>query len=193
MNIIVLGRKITITDSLREYAEEKIGSAVKAFDIADANVEVLLRHEKAHTYPNIAEVTIRLKGHTLRASEAADTMQAAIDMVSETTNRQIRKYKTKVVDRHRRPHSVDIVKDYAAHIAVPAEKEEDDDLLVRVKYVDLGAPMSDEDALVEIDLVGHDFFVYVAEDTGLVNVAYKRNDGAYGIIKPKVEDNPESL
>lgn len=190
MSITVSGRKMPITDALRQYAEEKISAAIKVIEADPINTEIVLFKEKnpANPLPAICEVTVRVKGHIVRVEENEEDMYAAIDVAAAKVSRQLRKYKTRVIDKKVR------ASDRAADLApAPAEAELDldrlmdeltDDEVVRVKEMEF-APMTEEEALVEIDLIGHDFFVYTDRDTNRVCVLYRRDDGGYGLLKQK--------
>lgn len=190
MDITVSGRKTTVIDALRAHVDEKIGAALKVFDIEPMTVDVVLRYEKnpSNPMPAIVEVTVRVRGSVIRVAEHGGDMYAAIDQAADKVTRQLRKFKTKVVDNRQQGAS-------AAEVA-PAERvedladlllpEEDDDLLVREKVIDI-TPMTEEQALIQTDLLGHDFYVFENARTGLINVVYHRKNGGYGIIKPKIE------
>lgn len=191
MSITVSGRKMPVTDALRAYAEEKIGNSMKVMDIDPLNAEVVLSKEKnpANPCPDTCEVTLRTKGHIIRVEEHEDDMYAAIDVAAAKVLRQLRKYKTRVIDRKtcNGEKTVD-----ASPIPV-SEGELDldglmselsDDEVVRVKEIEF-APLTEEEALVQIDLLGHDFFAYTDRDTNLVNVLYRRDNGGYGLLKQK--------
>jgi len=191
MEIKVTGRKMTVSDALRSYVEEKIGNSLKVFNITPMNVEVVLRKEKnpANPKPAVAEVTLVTKGHTIRAEEAEEDMYAAIDIASAKIERQLRKYKTKVIDR--RHNGMKLGEALVIDDIVPAIDEShvpfrDDGHIVRVKEIVLDA-LSEEEALLQIDLLGHDFFVYSDAISGAVNVIYRRKDGSYGLLKQHVE------
>lgn len=191
MDITVTGRKMTVSDALREYVEEKIGNSVKVFNISPMVAEVVLRKERnpANPRPAIAEVTIRTKGHIIRTEECEEDMYAAIDVAAAKVERQLRKYKTRVVDRKTRAKKFVETVEPETEAAESEEHEEyleDVDRVVRIKEIELIA-MPEEEALIQLDLLGHDFYVYINNITGLVNVMYRRKDGSYGIIKPKVE------
>ena len=195
MEITVSGRKTTVTDALQNHVNEKIGNAVKVFDIEPMTVDVVLRHEKnpSNPKPAVVEVTVRARGSVIRVAEPGEDMYAAIDAAADKVTRQLRKFKTKVVDRRTRSTE-------SAADVVPAERVEDladliltgddDDQLVREKVIDI-APMTEEQALVQTDLLGHDFYVFENAQTGLINVVYHRKNGGYGIIKPKIESLDE--
>lgn len=190
MDIKVSGRKTTVTDALRAHVDEKIGEALKVFDIEPMTVDVVLRYEKNPSNPNpaIVEVTVRARGSVIRVAEHGADMYAAIDLSADKVARQLRKFKTKVVDnRQGGASAADVAPvervDDLADLLLP---EEEDDLLVREKVIDV-TPMTEEQALVQTDLLGHDFYVFENATTGLINVVYHRKNGGYGIIKPRIE------
>lgn len=193
MSITVTGRKMPVTDALREYAEEKIGNSMKVMDIDPLVAEVVLFVEKnpANPRPAVCEVTLRTKGHIIRVEEHEEDMYAAIDVAAAKVVRQLRKYKTKVVDRKLRAADETI---RMAEPAAAGELDVDglmqelaaDDEVVRVKTIEL-EPLTEEEALVKIDLLGHDFFAYTDRDSGMVNVLYRRDDGGYGLLKQTEE------
>lgn len=190
MEIKVSGRKTTVTDALRAHVDEKIGEALKVFDIEPMTADVVLRYEKNPSNPNpaIVEVTVRARGSVIRVAEHGADMYAAIDLAAEKVTRQLRKFKTRVVDNRQQGLSAAEVApvESVADLADLLLPEDEDDQLVRVKEVEL-TPMTDEEALVQTDLIGHDFYVFENSVTGLVNVVYHRKNGGYGIIKPKIE------
>ena len=191
MAITVTGRKTSVTPALKDYVDEKIGRALEVFDRATMDAEVVLRAEKNPANPKgaICEVTVRTKGAVIRVAEADADMYAAIDTASDKVERQLRKYKTKVIDRVDRRGGRSRAADLAPQpadlpeIVVPAE---DDDLLVRLKEVEM-EPMTEELALAQADLLGHDFYVYFDQDAHQVQVIYHRKNGGYGIIRPVVK------
>ena len=190
MEIIVSGRKTTVTDALRAHVDEKIGEALKVFDIEPMTCDVVLRYEKnpANPKPAIVEVTVRACGAVIRVAEHGEDMYSAIDMSADKVTRQLRKYKTKVIDNRQQGASAAEVApvervDDLADLLIP---EEEDDQLVREKIIEI-TPMTEEQALIQTDLLGHDFYVFENATTGLINVVYHRKNGGYGIIKPKIE------
>ena len=190
MDIKVSGRKTTVTDALRARVDEKIGEACSVFDISPMTVDVVLRYEKNPANPNpaIVEVTIRARGSVIRVAEHGSDMYAAIDSAADKATRQLRKFKTKVVDNRQQGASaadvapIEPVEDLA-DLLIPADE---DDQLVREKVIDV-TPMTEEQALVQTDRLGHDFYVFENAATGLINVVYHRKNGGYGIIKPRIE------
>jgi putative sigma-54 modulation protein len=182
MQVKVVGRHMTVTDPTRAYAEEKFGRIAKIYDAEPIVAEVMLDVRKNRSHPDrfTAEATIRLKGHVVRAEETATDMHAAIDLAADKAESQMRKYKTKVVDR--RNHGRAITKTAAGDIEIPQE-EPDISEVVRVKTVD-AKPMTEDEAMLQLELLGHDFFVFRDAETDFVNVLYRRNDGNYGLIQP---------
>lgn len=190
MSITVTGRRMPITDALRQYAEEKIGNSMKVMDIDPLVAEVVLYVEKnpANPRPAVCEVTLRTKGHIIRVEESEEDMYAAIDVAAAKVVRQLRKYKTKVIDRRMR--ATEKTTEAAREAAVEETgfdqlmDELADDEIVRVKEIEF-EPLTQDEALVKIDLLGHDFFAYTDRDSGLTNVLYRRDDGGYGLLKQK--------
>ncbi len=188
MEVKVIGRKITVTEPMHEYAIEKIGNSMKVLATDSLVADVVLRVEKSHLVPCICEVTIRLKGHVIHAEERESDMYAAIDMAAAKVLRQLRKYKTRVLE-HRKGE------DSNAPVIVPTGVSLDelmaelsaDEEIVRIKEIDF-APLTEEEALVEIDLLGHDFFAYIDRDTNTFRILYRRAGGGYGLLKQKEID-----
>lgn len=196
VDIKISGRKITVSDALRAHVEEKVGNALKVFDIQPMTCDVVLRVDKNLSNPDrkTAEVTVFVRDNVVRVVASSDDMYSAIDDAADKVSRQLRKYKTRVVDRRQRAAvqkvPVSSVDSLASLIEPSALESDEDNQLVREKYIDL-MPMSEEEALVQTDLLGHDFYVFTNATTGLVNVIYHRRHGGYGIIKPKIEEENE--
>ena len=187
-DIKISGRKVSVSDSMREHVNSKVGEALKVFDIKPMSCDVVLRVDKNPSNPDrkMCEVTVFVRDYVVRVEASSSDMYAAIDEAAEKVTRQLRKYKTRVIDRKQRaavaaPEHVDDL----AELIEPTD-DDDDDVLVREKYVDL-KPMTEEQELVQTDLLGHDFYVFENAATGLVNVIYHRHNGGYGIIKPRLE------
>ncbi|HET6498483.1 MAG TPA: ribosome-associated translation inhibitor RaiA [Coriobacteriia bacterium] len=182
MKMIIKGRRMAVTDAIHDYAEEKIGRVSKIFDGDHITTEVELFVEKNPSIENsqVAEVTVWTKGPVIRAKEAAPDMYAAIDLVSEKLERQFRKYKGKMLDRHS-------AKAAAPAVAPPpvVTEEEVRPAIVKTKSVEL-KPMTPEEAILQLELLGHDFFVFTSAETETVSVLYRRNDGDYGLIEPSL-------
>lgn len=190
VDIKISGRKVSVSDGMRERVNEKIGDALKVFDIQPMSCDVVLRVDKNRSNPErkMCEVTVFVRDNVVRVEAADQDMYTAIDEAAEKVSRQLRKYKTRVIDRKQRAARVEEAPSSVEDLAdlIVGSDDEDDDLLVREKFIDL-KPMTEEEALVQTDLLGHDFFVFENATTGLVNVIYHRHNGGYGIIKPRIE------
>lgn len=192
-DIRVSGRGVSITDSLRNHANEKLTSAVKVFDIEPMTCDIVLRCDKNKSNPesNVCEVTVKVPKSVVRVSVASRNMYDAIDESASKVARQLRKYKTKLLDKHKRQSNktgrVALEKMSEADIAALTPEVVEDDALVREKVIKLD-PMSLEEALVQIDLIGHDFYMFEDSATGLINVVYRRENGGYGVLRPDVTE-----
>ncbi len=177
MNMIIKGRHMEVTPAIRTYAEGKIGRIAKILDSMILSTEIELFTEKNPSIENgqVAEVTVYTKGHVIRAKEAASDMYAAIDLVSDKLERQVKKFKTKIVDKHRAP----VVMPPVAEPTAEVERA-----VVKTKVVEV-KPMSHEEAILQLELLGHDFFVFSSAETEEISVLYRRNDGDYGLIEPR--------
>ena len=186
MEITITGRKMPITDPIRAYAEEKIGNSMKVMDINPLTAEVVLQVEKnpANPTPAKCEVTMRARGHIIRVEETDENMYAAIDVAAAKVLRQLRKYKTRIIDKK----IADAPAKAGAKLDIDGLMQElsADDEVVRVKDLVL-EPLTEEEALVQIDLLGHDFFAYIDRDTNAVNILYRRDNGGYGLLKATEE------
>lgn len=189
MSITVTGRKMPVTEALRQYAEEKIGNSMKVMDIEPLDAEIVLFVEKnpANPRPAVCEVTLRTKGHIVRVEESDEDMYAAIDVAAAKVLRQLRKYKTRVIDRKIRSSmekNGDSITPSNGDLDQLMDELAADEEVVREKTIEF-EPLTEEEALVKIDLLGHDFFAYTDRDTSLVHVLYRRDDGGYGLLKQK--------
>ncbi|MBQ6391382.1 MAG: ribosome-associated translation inhibitor RaiA [Eggerthellaceae bacterium] len=192
MAITVVGRKMTVSDALRQYAEEKIGNSMKVMDIDPLDAEVVLSVKKnpSIALPCKCEVTIRARGNVIRVEEEEQDMFAAIDVAAAKVLRQLRKFKTRVVDRkvragaHGEVGSIREMGEGSGDLDLDALMADlsGDEEIVRVKEIEF-EPMTEEQALIQIDLLGHDFFVYTDRDSSAVCVLYRRADGGYGMLK----------
>ena len=193
VDIKISGRKVTITDALREQVEEKIGGALKVFDIKPMTCDVVLRVDKNRSNRDrrACEVTVFVRDNVVRVVSVASDLDAAIDEAADKVTRQLRKYKTRIVDKRQRAKRPEPIVERVTDLAELIEPiEDDDDALVREKYVEL-VPMTIDEALVQIDLIGHDFYMFEDAQTGMIDVVYRRKNGGYGVIKPKIEDEDE--
>lgn len=187
MEITITGRKMPVTEAIRSYAEEKIGNSMKVMDISPLTAEVVLQVEKnpANPTPAKCEVTMRAHGHIIRVEENEETMYAAIDVAAAKVLRQLRKYKTRVIDK--KISSAPAKTGSDLDIDGLMDELSADDEVVRVKELVL-EPLTEEEALVQIDLLGHDFFAYIDRDTNAVNILYRREHGGYGLLKATEEE-----
>ncbi len=177
MKINYVGRNIKIRDNFKEQVDRKLGKLDKYFQ---EDVEATATFSTQGNFKTV-EVTIWLtSGTILRAEETSDDMLTAVDIAVDSLDSQLRKYKTKLQNRRYSNESIrfDEVPDDAE--ALDEDYKPD---IVRVKRIGL-KPMFSEEAILQMDLLGHDFFVYLDADTELVSVVYKRNDGNYGLIEP---------
>ncbi|QBO35911.1 ribosome-associated translation inhibitor RaiA [Periweissella cryptocerci] len=179
LKIITRGENVEVTDAIRDYVEkrlEKLNRYIGENTEATAHVNVKVYPEKTSK----VEVTIPMSYLTLRAEETQPDLYAAIDFVTDKLERQIRKHKTKVNRKSREKGFKGL--DFSGDI-VPEMMPDEEDVIevVRTKHVSL-KPMDSEEAILQMDLLGHDFFVYEDEDQG-VNIVYRREDGRYGLIE----------
>ncbi len=175
MKITITGRKCSPRDSFREHAEKKLAKIERFFG-SDVEAKVTATVEKSS---QTVEITVNNNGMIFRAQERAENMNEALDKCVDTLVRQIRKNKTRI-EKKMRSASFDAFAD-EADIA-----EEVDFELVRKKSVSL-KPQSVEEAILQMNLVDHSFYVFIEESIGEVCVVYKRNDGGYGLITPEIE------
>ena len=176
MRITITGRNIELTAGIKEAVEEKLSKLEKYFK-PDTDVNVTLSVEKERQK---IEVTIPTKGHTIRAEEVSNDMYVSIDLVEETLERQLIKYRTKIISK-----KMNAAANFKAEYLEEQIEEEDEEIkIVRSKRYDM-KPMYPEDACIQMELLGHDFFVFVNAETDEVNVVYKRKANTYGIIEPE--------
>ena len=172
MKFIISGKNITITEGLRTAVEDKLGKLERYFT-PDTEVVVTLSVERQKI-----EVTIPVKGSIIRSEQVSNDMYVSIDLVEEVIERQLRKYKNKIADKKQAADSFQ--KAY-----LDKEYEEDEEVkIIRTKKFDI-KPMYPEDACVQMELLGHNFFVFCNAETDQVNVVYKRKGNTYGLIEPE--------
>ena len=175
MKFIISGKNINVTSGLRSSIEQKLGKLERYFT-PDTEIIVTLSVEKERQK---IEVTIPVKGTIIRSEQVSDDMYVSIDLVEEVIERQLRKYKNKLIAKHQEGSNFQ-----------PEFAESEDDVndgeirIIRTKKFGI-KPMFPEDACVQMELLGHNFFVFCNAETDEVNVVYKRKDGAYGLIEPE--------
>ena len=175
MKFNIHGKKIDVTESIKSYIEEKIGRLDKYFENPDNVTATALI--KLRGKDQVVEVTINANKFILRGEEAHKDLYASIDKVSDKIERQIRKNKTRLKKKVVKDVSKDFVLDFE-------EQEENDNIVVKRKVIE-NKPMSEEEAILQMELLGHEFFAYKNEETKEVNILYRRKDGDYGVLEIK--------
>ena len=175
MRIKITGRNIEFTDGLKAAVGEKLNKLEKYF-APDTDVNVTLSVEKERQK---VEVTIPMKGNYIRSEQVSNDMYVSIDLVEEVIERQLKKYRTKLAARHQSASSV-----FKQEFLDEVSEEDEEIKIIRSKKFDM-KPMYPEDACVQMELLGHDFFVFINAETEGVNVVYKRKGNTYGLIEPE--------
>ena len=176
MSVNVKGRNIDVTPALKEYVEKKVAKVTKQFK-AVGDITAVLKVEKGN---HIVEITVPASGILLRAQETTKDMYSSIDLVVEKIERQIHKYKTRLM-RRKYSNFVEPV------TAAPAESVDEGELqIVKNKHFTMH-PMTPEEAILQMNLLNHDFFVFYDPDLGATNVVYRRKDGKYGLLSPELK------
>lgn len=182
MNYIITGKNIEVTKALQEKVIAKLNKLEKFFS-AETEARVTLSVEKLS---HIVEVTIPTRGRLLRAEVERQDMYSAIDEIVDILQRQLHKYKNRLKDKARK-NATNSKEELSANIlfeTVEDPKEETSVKIEKVKRFDL-KPMDSEEAVLEMELIGHSFFVFRNGETDEVNVVYKRKNGTYGLIEPE--------
>ncbi len=174
MKFIISGKNIDVTEGLRSAVQDKLGKLEKYFT-SDTEIHVTLSVEKERQK---IEVTIPVKGNIIRSEQVSSDMYVSIDLVEEVIERQLRKYKNKIVDKQQ--EGSNFQKAFLENEFV----EDEEVKIIRTKRFGI-KPMYPEDACVQMELLGHNFFVFYNAETEQINVVYKRKDGAYGLIEPE--------
>ena len=188
MNVLVKGRNIPVTEALERYATEKVERIARFFDEdrSDSRAEVELIHERnrAISEPEVAEATLFINGSVLKASEASEDMYASIDRMSDKLERQVKRYRGRQIDRWQgQLKNAPEMLNQSARPFMVEEEEEIETRIVRTKQFQM-KPMGAEEAVLQLELLDHDFYVFTSADTGDINVVYRRRDGNYGLIEP---------
>ena len=174
MKFIIIGRNIDITEGLKSAVQEKLGKLERYFT-PETEIHVTLSVEKDRQK---IEVTIPVKGNIIRSEQVSSDMYVSIDLVEEVIERQLRKYKTKIVNQQQAGGNFQ--KEF-----VEDEFLEDEEVnIIRTKKFGI-KPMYPEDACVQMELLGHNFYVFRNAETDEVNVVYKRKWNTYGLIEPE--------
>lgn len=198
MKLVLQSKNIEITDAIRDYVNQKIEKAVSHFEHITTGVDINLSVAKNPRIAaaQVAEVTIYANGTVIRAEEASEHLYASIDLVADKISRKLRKYKERNLTKKERTETgkdlgeeLDLeLLDYNLtdnrSATLPAE-------VVRTKYFALAA-LSIEEAVAQLQLVDHDFYMYRSAETGEVNVVYRRNHGGFGVIQPRPGTNEKN-
>ena len=174
MKFIIIGKNIDVTPGLREAVESKLGKLGRYFT-PNTEIHVTLSVQKGHQK---IEVTIPVKGGLVRSEQESSDMYVSIDLVEEIIERQLKKYKNKIVDKKQAAVAFSdlfINEEYDSHDEVD---------IVKVKKFAM-KPMDPEEACVQMELLGHSFYVFLNSETEQVNVVYKRKGNTYGLIEPE--------
>lgn len=183
MKITISGKNIDVTEGLKAAVNEKLGKLEKYFT-PDTNVIVTLSVEKERQK---IEVTIPVKGNIIRSEQVSNDMYVSIDLVEEVIERQLRKYKNKLIARSQgHPTASSSGNSFKKEFFESQEESPEDDEIRIVRTKKFGIkPMFPEDACIQMELLGHSFFVFSNAETDEVNVVYKRKDGSFGLIEPE--------
>jgi putative sigma-54 modulation protein len=177
MQMTITGKNMEITPAIKQYAEDKLAKMHKYLEsISDAHVVLSLQK-----YSHIAEITLHVNGITIRGEERSDDMYSSLDLVMDKVERQLRKYKEKIVAHGlRKGNRTAAMKPI---VPLPDEANEEGGKILRTKRFAI-KPQYPDEAIMQMELLGHSFFVFRNADTEEINVIYKRKDGNYGLIEP---------
>jgi putative sigma-54 modulation protein len=181
MDIQIKGRHMVVAPDIQAYANDKIGKVARLVDGPTTMVQIELFSEKNPSIKNnqVAEVTVFSKGPVIRAREAASDMHAAIDMVADKLDRRITHLRGKIKDKHKSGP-----RGFKTEMPIGDEDDVVGPAIVKTKELSV-KPMSTDEAILQMELLGHDFFVFMEPDSADINVLYRRRDGDYGIITPR--------
>lgn len=179
MRLHVKGKNVEVSDAIHDYAERKLGKlAPQLADPTHVELELAVEKNPSIADNHVAEATIWTKGPVLRAREASSDMKASIDLLVDKLERQVTRYRQKrrhEHERHERPNG-----SVPAPVSIPSQEGA---MIVKTKQFVLNG-MSPEEAVEQLELIGHDFFVFRNDESGEINVVYRRRDGDYGVIEP---------
>ena len=185
MDIVVRGKNVAVTDRVQDYVEKKVGKLERYLPIIDeARMELSQEETRSAQHRMIAQLTVRSRGKVLRAEERDQDLFAAIDLVAEKMQRQITRFKDRLYSRGQ-VRGVETVR-------VPAEAEPAPEAIAELETVGaivrtkkfLITPMDPEEAIEQMELLGHDFFVFYNSEVNGINVLYRRQSGDYGLLQP---------
>jgi putative sigma-54 modulation protein len=188
MQLILKGKNVEITDWLRQYVEKKVNKLDRYLaDIHEARVELSVEKTRSSQDRQVAQITVRGNGAILRAEERTDDMFAAIDAVVDKMHRQIARYKGKRIDRWQGqgPGRGEVEMPPLDEEVLEELAKEQERRIVRIKRFAVSS-MDEDEAIEQMELLGHDFFVFYNPNSGMLNVLYRRRDGNYGLLEPEV-------
>jgi putative sigma-54 modulation protein len=186
VNLTVKGRNITVTDALDGYAHEKVGRLAKYLsDGTRCDIELSAEKNPSIADNQVAEATIHTKGPIIRAREASTDMYASIDLVTDKLERQVKKYRGKLIARSQGAHREALTVQGLRAVDESEAAAEESEVMPRIVKVKqfMVKPMTPEEAALQLDLVGHDFFVFTNSESQETAVVYRRRDGDYGLIE----------
>jgi putative sigma-54 modulation protein len=175
MLVTVNGKNIELTGALREYAEKKVAKIAKFFEKSPVGAQVTLSTERSK---HVVDITVQVNGLLLRGEAKTDDMYVSIDNAIDKIERQVHKFKTKINRKFQKDNQVVLIP------STTVAKEDPEPQIKRTKRFAI-KPMSVEEAVMQMDLLDHDFYVFSNSDTEEVNVVYRRKDGNYGLIEPE--------
>ncbi len=175
MRFQIKGKNIALSNALKDYVEKRLGKLDKYFDNNPEAIVTLVVEKERHR----VEVTLPINGYILRGEEESNDMYECVDLVVNKLEKQIAKYRTRLFKKNK----TQTIRDYAVVSEGPAEEYKEPELL-RTKRFAI-KPMPLEEAIMQMNLLGHNFYVFSNADTEEVNVVYKRKDGNYGLIEPE--------
>jgi putative sigma-54 modulation protein len=181
MEVTLLGRGMQVTDRLREYVETKVSRLDRYLStVTEARMELATESTRSQEDSQVAQLTIRTKGMLLRSEERSGDIYTSVDMVMDKMRRQISRYKSKRRSRFRNAQAEPL-----EETMEELEEDVEPGRIVRTKQFRV-APMGPEEAIEQMELLGHTFFVFYNADIGQINVVYRRRDGDYGLIQPEL-------
>ena len=179
MQLIISGKNLDVSDWLREYVEKKIGKLDRYLPaLTEARVELALENTKNVKQSQVVQVTLRTNGTIMRGEERSSDFTVAVDTVAEKLYKQIERYKGKRA--HARTQGEKVLQPSNVEPQIPADLPH----IVRTKRFRISS-MTEEEAIEQMELLGHNFFVFANREHGKINVLYRRNDGNYGLIEPE--------
>ena len=181
MRLQVKGKNVEVSDSIRRYAEEKLAKLDRQLhELTQVEVELWTEKNPSIAANQVAEATIWTKGPTLRAREASTDMKASIDQLTDKLLRQVEHYRAKRSRKQARGNGIPAP---GGPMSIPDQEQSPQ--IVKTKQFAV-KPMTAEEAVLQLELVGHDFFVFQNDESGKINVLYRRKDGGYGLIEPQM-------